>query len=143
MKMVLVLVLVLVIASSGCSTGPYTPLKSGNLSGEKLVYFEQSDRMPKDVLLLANKDRGQTANAMMVFSPEVIAKVVEGLLKVAPELAKTYSEERMNNALMQRRMLFKGYSGAELKEVERIIRAMSGSIEFVTPRPASAAEPRR
>ena len=121
------------VLGAGCTSIPNTVTRTKNLEGDKVIFFEQSDRIPKEVLLAANKDKGAAVNAMMVIPADVIAKVIEEILKVAPEIAQTMSDESMNNSLIQRRILLKGYSGQELKDVIEIIKAFNGSIEFITP----------
>jgi hypothetical protein len=133
------LALVGLVWSTGCATAPDTVAQPRNLKGDYVIFFEQSDRIPKEVLLAANDDKGMTVNAMTALSPEAIAKLIEELVKVAPEIAKTFSEERMENALLQRRILLRGYSGEELKDVVDIIDALNGSIEFVTPQTKTPA----
>ena len=133
----IVMVAAILAMSSGCmSVAPDTVTTSKNLEGDHVIFFEQSDRIPKEVLLAANNDKGAAVNAMMAIPPEVIAKVIEELFKVFPEIAKQLSNERMENSLIQRRILLKGYSGEELKDVVKIIEAFNGSIEFITPQGA-------
>jgi len=132
-KVWVMFVLVALVLSAGCATGPDTVARSRNLKGDKVIFLEQSDRIPKEVLLAANDDKGATVNAMTALSPEIIEKLIEELAKIAPEIAKTLSEERMENALLQRRILLKGYSGKELKDIIEIIKALNGTIEYVTP----------
>ena len=127
------LVMLVLVLGAGCTSVPNTVSRPRSLKGDKVIFFEQSDRIPKDVLLAANKEKTGLMNAMIAIPPDVIAKVIEEILKVAPEIAKTMSEESMNNSLIQRRILLKGYSGQELKDVIDIIKAFNGSIEFITP----------
>jgi len=133
--MVLVLVLV-VVMMAGCATGPYTALKPRSLKGDHMVYFEQSDRIPKDVLLESFKveDEAEVKAGAAVMSAEDIQKIIEEALKIAPEIVESYSNERMNNALLGRRMLFRGYKTPEqLKQINEIIKSLDGAIENVTP----------
>ena len=133
MRTVGMMVMVAVVCSGCLSTGPSTVARPRSLKGDRVIFFEQSDRIPKEVLLAAYKDKGQAVNAMMAFPPEVIGKVLEELIKTFPEIAKELSQERRDNALIQRRILLKGYSGDELKDIIQIIEAFNGSIEFITP----------
>lgn len=115
---------------AGCATGPYTPIRESSLKGEKVIYFEQVDRVPKDVLMLLceKKDDG-TMSARVIPWLEFIP-MIEKLADVAPEIVASYSEERMANAMITRRMLFRGYGGTnDLVEIERIIKTMGGNIE--------------
>lgn len=118
---------------AGCATGPKTALNSHVLRANRVVYFEQSDRIPKDVLL-ASFDKKPTNAVLGAIPPEVIAKIIEELTKMIPEMAKNYSQERMFNALIGRRMLFVGYDSPEqLKEINAIVESMGKAIEYVTP----------
>ena len=119
---------------TGCATGPKTALRSSNLKAGHVVYFEQSDRVPKDVLLAAFNDKGPVVNALAGIPPDVAAKAIAEILKVIPDLSKNYSKERMHNALIGRRMLFLGYESPEqLEKVNAIVKSMGGAIEYVTP----------
>jgi hypothetical protein len=115
---------------AGCATGPYTPIRTSSLKGEKVIYFEQVDRVPKDVLMLLceKKDDG-TMSARVIPWLELIP-MIEKLSDVAPEIVASYGKERMENAMITRRMLFRGYDGTnDLVEIERIIKTMGGNIE--------------
>jgi len=104
------------------------------LYGDKVIYFEQTDRVPKSVLLMPWISDG-TNEVVTMRGVEVVA-VLEGLgvlIKEYPEIAKVYSNERMNNALIQRRMLIRGYSTNELEQVEKIVKIFSESIENWIP----------
>lgn len=131
----IVALLMVVLGLTGCSTAiaPDTVARSKNLDGDQVIFFEQSDRIPKEVLLAANSDKGSMVNAMVAIPPEVIAELIKQLFTIAPEIAKEFSKERMENSLIQRRILLKGYSGEELKDIIEIIKALNGSIEFITP----------
>jgi len=131
-KTVLGMVLILVV-SSGCATGPDMVAQPRNLEGDRVIFFEQSDRIPKEVLLAAHEDKGAAVNAMVAIPPEVWGALLEEILKVVPEITEHLSKERMENSLIQRRILLRGYSGEELKDVIEIIKAFNGSIEFITP----------
>jgi len=134
--MVVMSVLAVVVMTSGClAIDAKTATRPRSLKGDHMVYFEQSDRIPKDVLLAAHgKDDDPVVNALGAFPPEAIAKVIEEIVKIMPELAEVHAEERMWNALIGRRMLFRGYESPEqLKEINEIIKSMSGAIENVTP----------
>jgi len=134
--MVMVLAMVIAIGLTGCATGPETALRPKSLKGDHVVYFEQSDRIPKDVLLEINKQpevAGVNAAAGVPVE-DIVEKVIEEIFKVAPEMAESYSKERMNNALIGRRMLFRGYESPEqLKEINEIIKSMGIAIEKITP----------
>ena len=108
-----------------------------------MVYFEQSDRVPKDVLLAAYGKEEGVLNAMEGIPAEIIEKVIEKFLEIVPELSENYTKERMWNALLGRRMLFKGYDSPEqLEKINEIIKSMGNSIEYLTPEDKkSVAEP--
>jgi hypothetical protein len=129
------LALFLMVVLAGCATGPKTAVRSKSLKGDYVVYFEQSDRVPKDVLMAGtDKATGPLAGVMAGVPTELIEKVIEKIAEVLPEMAKTYSQERMTNALIGRRMLFIGYETPEqLEKVRDIVEAMGGSIEPVVP----------
>lgn len=134
----LVLALVIFVCVSGCATGPKTALRPRSLKGDHMIYFEQSDRIPKDVLLESYKAQNDASKAVVanaaVMSPEDIAKLIEEAIKIAPEMVESYGNERMNNALLGRRMLFRGYETPEqLKEIDSIIKSMGDAIENMTP----------
>jgi len=134
MKYALVLVAVGALLLTGCATGPKTAVDSGSLKGDHMVYWEQSDRVPKDVLLAPYGGKDPVANAMGAIPPEVIEKIIEKAFDTIPELAKNYSKERMYNALLGRRMLFRGYETPEqLEKINEIIQSMGDSIEYLTP----------
>jgi len=139
-----------VLLTGGCATKPYTPMYAGGVfskgtldRGEKLIYFEQADRIPKDVMLEAWGHQpaapllGAGANAQAI-PPEVIAAIVSEVLKVLPNVASGYQNERMNEALLSRRILLRGYQDAELKDINIIIQSLGGSIEYMTPQNKSA-----
>jgi len=134
--MIMVLAVIAVV-SSGCATGTgtVTAVKPKSLDGTHVIYFEQSDRIPKDVLVEANKQ--PQANATVVgddMMSDIVEKVIEELIGVAPKMVEIYANERMNNALMGRRILFRGYDSPEqLKEINEIIKSMDKAIEKVTP----------
>ena len=126
--------LILCALLSGCALGPKSPLCEKHLYGDKVIYFEQTDRVPKSVLLMPWISDG-TNEVVTMRGVEVVA-VLEGLgvlIKEYPEIAKVYSNERMNNALIQRRMLIRGYSTNELEQVEKIVKIFSESIENWIP----------
>jgi len=120
---------------AGCATGPKTALNSKVLRADNVIYWEQSDRIPKDVLLAAfDEGDNPMMAALSAVSPELAGQIIEKLLEIFPEITKSYSEERMANALLGRRMLFIGYDKEEqLREIRKIVEAMGGSIEYVTP----------
>ena len=122
---------------AGCAVMPETHIRSWNLDDTHLIYLEQSDRVPKDVLIEAIKDSAKSnavAKYGMAISPEIIAKVAEEIFKMIPELSKTYANERMNEAMIGRRILIKGYQGTnELAQVNEIIKSLSKCIERWTP----------
>jgi hypothetical protein len=140
----------------GCATGPYTPMYSGGMvskgtldNGDKLIYFEQADRIPKDVMLESWKHLPANpapvpavlgANAQAI-PPEVIAAIIAEVLKVIPNVTSGYQNERQNEALLSRRMLFRGYRDAELKDINDIIKSMGYSIEYMTPQNKAIAPP--
>ena len=130
---------IIVIFTSGCAIGPYSPIKSANLNADNVFYIEQADRIPKDVMLEAWKHlplSPQTAvvnGAKIVIPPEIIASVIAELCKTAPELTKGYQAERMNESLLSRRILIKGYTTNEIKEIGDSIKNMGWNIEHMTP----------
>lgn len=135
MKKTIILAAITVLVA-GCATGPKTAMNSRVLKASNVVYFEQSDRIPKDVLLAAKKPvltSGVEAGSQTV-PIQLIGEIVKKALEIAPEMSKTYSEERMYNALLGRRMLFIGYDSPEqLKEINSIVESMGKAIENVTP----------
>ena len=134
-------VVVMGVLLTGCATGPKTALTSGSLKADYVVYFEQSDRVPKDVLLAAYGKEEGVLNAMEGIPAEIIEKVIEKFLEIVPELAENYTKERMWNALLGRRMLFKGYDSPEqLEKINEIIKSMGNSIEYLTPDDEEPAE---
>lgn len=131
-----VLILAGLLMVMGCGVTPRTAIKSINLEGEKIIYFEQSDRIPKDALIEAIKAHATTSAVPMrlqMLSPEVIAGLVKELISVAPEFSKVYSNERMNEAMIGRRILIKGYGTNELWQVIQVIEALDGCFEKWTP----------
>ena len=132
MRVVLGILVVMVL--TGCATGPNTALRPRSLKGDYVVYFEQSDRIPKDVLLESYKIVQPVGVNVAAVGADDIAKIIEEVVKIAPDIVKSYGNERMNNALLGRRMLFRGYESPEqLKEIDSIIKSMGGAIENVTP----------
>lgn len=129
---------VMALLMTGCATGPKTALRPKSLDSQYVVYFEQSDRIPKAVLLEAHKSAQPNAAAAAAITDDMVSKIVEKVIEeivgVVPKVAETYSTERMNNALIGRRMLFKGYESPEqLKELNEIIKSMDNAIENMTP----------
>ena len=135
----------MVLMVSGCATGPYTPMQRGSVlskgtldRGDKLIYFEQADRIPKDVMLEAWRHQAAAPLVgaeprMQAIPPEVVAAIVAEVLKIIPSVTAGYQKERMNEALLSRRMLFRGYQATELKDINDIIKSMGWSIEYMTP----------
>ena len=126
----------LVFLGVGCGTVPHTPIQTWNMGGDHLIYFEQADRVPKDVMIEAIRSQAITtgtvasANALAGLTPEQIAEIIKEIMAALPELAKTYSNERMNEALVGRRILIRGYNGTnELVEINQIIQSLDGCIE--------------
>lgn len=136
MKKVMVWISTLVLAG-GCATGPYTPVSPGVLKGCKIVYFEQADRVPKDVMLEAWKHQPVvvgTPAVLKALPPDAIAAIVKEILAAIPQVTAGYQNERMNETLMSRRMLFIGYEGTnELREIREIVEVMGSSFEYLTP----------
>ena len=132
----------LLLVATGCATSSKTVVRPSVLeNASHVIYFEQADRVSKDVLLAAYGDKGPVANALSTIPVELIGQVIESLLKVIPEVSTTFSNERMNNVLVGRRMLFIGYTGEELAVVERLIRAMTEAIERFSPPQAPSSLP--
>ena len=132
------MVLAVMSLMAGCATGPYTAVRPRSLKGDHMVYFEQSDRIPKDVLLESfksqNEAEAEVKAGAAVMSAEDIQKIIEEALKIAPEIVESYGNERMNNALLGRRMIFRGYESPEqLQQINEIIKSMDGAIENITP----------
>ena len=129
------LVAILLALSGGCGVTPYTPLRGCSLDGERVIYFEQSDRVPITVMIEAIKSQevvssNGVAGIRAFFPPEIIAEIVKQALIVAPEFSKTYANERMNEAMVGRRILIKGYQGTnELMQVNEIIKSMGDCME--------------
>lgn len=125
---------------AGCATGPQTALSRKTLEAGNVIYFEQSDRIPKDVLLAAHNPQEPVVAALNNIPAELVGEVLKQILAIVPETAKNYSEERMFNALLGRRMLFVGYDTPEqLSEIQKIVEGMGGSIEYVTPQEGTRA----
>ena len=133
-RLAVVLMMAALVAAAGCvGLKPDVVTKSGNLEGEHIILMEQSDRMPKEVLLEAQR-RIQVLRAQgATITPEIIAEVVAEIIKVFPQMAEVYAAERMANALVQRRILLKGYEGEELKDLQAIINELRRGIEYTTP----------
>ena len=137
---IIVSVLLGVILLAGCATGPKSALSGKVLRSDYVVYFEQSDRVPKEVLLAANKEPQPLASALGAVPVEVIAEVIDKVLEIVPKVTEGYGEERMANALIGRRMLFVGYDQTEqLREIKNIVDSMGSSIEYITPQYAPGA----
>jgi hypothetical protein len=68
----------------------------------------------------------------MPIPPETIDELIKDLTKMIPNITEGYQNERMNEALLSRKMLFKGYSNEELKYVNEIIKNMDKAIEKFT-----------
>jgi len=133
MKVVISIGLVCVLAGCG-GLKPNVSVTPGVLRGsDYVVYFEQSDRIPQQVMLATHGSDEARVGAMVAIPPEVIAAVIKELFAVIPKLSENISQERMQNALINRRMLFLGYTGDELKDINSIIQNMGGSIEYFTP----------
>lgn len=120
----------------GCATGtsPYSPFGKSSLKGDKVIYFEQTDRIPK-VVAQAPWDHAANAKAGDARAVDygAVVDMLDKLFMMYPNVVEFYGQERMENALIGRRMLFRGYSNEELKDVEKIARALGDSIENWTP----------
>jgi hypothetical protein len=128
------LLIVTCLYFAGCATGPKTALTGDALESGYVVYFEQSDRVPKDVLISANNGDELIVKALGVISNELAGKIIDKMLETVPEITKGYGQERMFNAMLGRRMLFLGYDTPEqLREIQKIVESMSKAVEFVTP----------
>jgi uncharacterized protein CbrC (UPF0167 family) len=121
------------IGFTGCGTVPKTAITGKTLNAEHVIYFEQSDRVPKDVMIEAIKSQKVTNSGMasiQALPPEIIAAIVKEVLTVIPKVTEGYQNERMNEALVGRRILFRGYNGTnDLKDIDAIIKSMDGCIE--------------
>jgi len=58
-----------------------------------------------------------------------------------PVVTGGYQNERMNEALLSRRMLFRGYQDAELKDINEIVKSLGWSIEYMTPQNKTVPPP--
>ena len=130
----LAMLFVVLLVMSGCATGPYSPVKTSSLKGERVIYFEQSDRVPKVVMLASWENDVMSGTSARSFDPTAVIAVIEKMLTTYPEVVKAYGEERMANALISRRILIKGYSTNELAEIGNMIKSMELSIEKWTPK---------
>jgi hypothetical protein len=132
MLMRLLLMALVAVAAAGCGVSPKSAVCWTSLEGEKVIYLEQSDRIPKDALVEAIR-AGMGTNTpgvrLRVVPPELIAEVAKELLNVAPEFSKVYANERMNEAMIGRRILIRGYGTNELDQVVEVIRALEGCFE--------------
>lgn len=129
-----VAVMLLAVFVAGCGTVPNTSVCSSSLNGTHVVYFEQSDRVPKDVLIEAIKSqtppKPNAVGAPTAFPPDVIAAIVAEVLKTIPQVSSVYANERMNEAMIGRRIMFRGYESTEqLAEIDKIIKSMQGCLE--------------
>lgn len=134
MKMLAWLILLLVV--SGCATENYSPLNLESLNGDKIVFFEQLDRVPKMVMMAPWYEHTGTNVVFEArgIDPTIIIGLIDKLLTVYPEVVKAYGIERMENSVVSRRILFRGYDGTnDLVEIEKIIKAMGGCVENWTP----------
>ena len=114
---------------SGCGITPQSPLRTENLKGDKLIYFEQSDRVPRGVVMMSWMEY---TNNVYAKGLDVVGAMgaIDKIFGKYPDIVKAYGEERMNNVMVQRRILIKGYSGTnELEAIKGIIEAMGGCIE--------------
>jgi len=134
----------LMVLMGGCATGPYTPMNAKSLDGDKLIYFEQADRIPKDVMLEAWKHQPVVATNEIkpgMIPPEIIAAIVKEVLETIPKITGGYQNERMNEALFSRRMLFRGYKDAELNDINNIVKSMGWCFEYLTPQNKTVPPP--
>lgn len=141
------IVVLLAALASGCATGPYTPMNSCTMKGDKVIYFEQADRIPKDVMLESWKHQ-PVANfnvtngpLKMAIPPEIIAEIIKEVLAAIPEITKGYQTERMNESLLSRRMFFRGYGTNELADINDIVQSMGWCIEYMTPQNKTVPPP--
>lgn len=142
---------IMVLVGGGCAIGPYTPMKSKNLDGAKLIYFEQADRIPKDVMLSAWNHQPvvppvvvgnfKVSTNSVGLTPEEIAALIQAILAQIPSITAGYQNERTNEALLSRRMLFRGYQDAELKDINEIVKSLGWSIEYMTPQNKTVPPP--
>lgn len=124
-----ILGLLIMTLAAGCGTTPPTAITWTALEGEgRLIYFEQCDRVPKDVMLVG-RTNAQQRMMMGTLSAEAIAELVKQLLASGTELGKTYSAERQNEGYISRRIYIRGYSTNELPDVVKIIDSLGRCIE--------------
>lgn len=94
---------------TGCWTGVASRMPPDALLMDgKLVYVERVDRIPKEVLLVSSQYKTES------IPPAVIGELVSSVVKTVPSITTGYNTERMNNALISRRILLRGYDGYEL-----------------------------
>jgi hypothetical protein len=132
-KALIVLVLGCGLMASGCATRLGSAVTSANLEGGNVIYFEQTDRVPRSLMVSAWENVSSNTYVRSI-PPEAIAELVAEMVKLYPELAQIYSRERMENALIGRRILIKWNGGTnELESIKDIIMVLGGSIENWTP----------
>ena len=124
-----------VLMLSGCiSTGPKSAVTRKVLTSGSVIYIEQSDRVPKEVLLSAHIRNEPLVKALGVVDSVEIGKLIGEILKSFPEMSKARSQERMNSVYIGRRILFVGYTTPEqLKKVKEIIKAAIPVLEPLIP----------
>jgi hypothetical protein len=94
--------------------------------GDRLIYYEQCDRLPNPVLITAitNNHRCTTAAGQLCgggISPDMWAELLKELLSISPEFSRIYAQERQNEGYISRRVLIRGYGTNELQELPAIL----------------------
>jgi hypothetical protein len=97
-------------------------------NGDKLIYLEQGDRLPKEVMMLGRTNlQGRVLIAGM--APDIVAELIKQLLATSSEFAKAYAAERQNEGYVSRRILIRGYGTSELPDIVNVIKAFDHCIE--------------
>jgi hypothetical protein len=127
----------MLVMLAGCATGPTTPINTLNLCGDHVVYIEQNNRIPVAVPLAAWGNESKSNEALMArgIDPAVYAELIKELAKMFPEMAKTYSTERMNESLTSDRVLIKGdYTPEQWSRIVEMVRIRTEYSEKCMPK---------
>ena len=120
--------LICVLGVVGCGITPHSAIDWPELEGRKLLYFEQGDRLPKDVMLVQHKDtNGRMTMTAIPF--EVYAELIKQGLITGTDVVRAYTSERQNEGYISRRILVRGYETNELQDVVKIIDAFNRCLE--------------
>lgn len=133
MKAIITSIIITTVLLTGCATdlGPDKTVISENLEAEHLIYFEQVDRVPKDVLLESFK-QAQFEDIELSNMPVEYSALIKELIGVVPEINESYSAERQSNVLFGRRILFRGYGTNSLVAINEIIKSFGLIIENIS-----------